>query len=330
MPLLLTAFWLGRPFRFFLRAFGFAAARCPDLSLIIARHILGAFPRQDAGEPGVIGKVVTAVMELHAFAVTRQGDISGMTVQARRRQHMHPVHRDALGFVDGGGIAVIEMGIVLEVERHGPAGVQPHGHILGGDGLHHAQRAVLDPQPPVILEEHDAVAGGEGTLSALDTDSHIQAQFLPVSQLAAREAVERCNLVIGMGEDDAGFVRRHSPIPVPAIDQTLARLIPGLRRPDHAVFAVGFQRLAGPAGGKLPGRFLLPALPLAADIPDLDMGMTLHQGPESRAGLDGLKLLGVSDQNHLGAMPLGFAQDPLHLAGADHAGFVDYQHVLVA
>ena len=55
-----------------------------------------------------------------------------MTVQARRRQHMHPIDRDALGLVDGGGIAVIEMGIILEVEGDGPAGVEPHVHVLGG------------------------------------------------------------------------------------------------------------------------------------------------------------------------------------------------------
>ena len=50
--------------------------------------------------------------------MARERHIGGMTIQARCRQHMDPVDRHALRLVDGGGVAVIEMGIILEVERH--------------------------------------------------------------------------------------------------------------------------------------------------------------------------------------------------------------------
>ena len=59
---------------------------------------------------------------------------------------------------------------------------------LAVDGLDDAQRAVLDPQAPVVLEEHDAVAGGKFPWSALDLDCNIRAQFARSLQLATREA----------------------------------------------------------------------------------------------------------------------------------------------
>jgi hypothetical protein len=82
--------------------------------------------------------------------------------------------------------------------------------------------------------------------------------------------------------------------------------------------------VAGLAGVWMSG------LALAAHILDFDMGVTLGDGPECRPGLDRLKLLGIADQDELGAAPLSLAEDPFHLARADHAGFIDHQHVPIA
>src|SRR3546814_20404888 len=70
-------------------------------------------------------------VELHALTVPRQRHIGRMAVHPRRRQHMPLIDRHALRFVDGRGIAMIDMGIVLEVERHLSASIEPHRHAVG-------------------------------------------------------------------------------------------------------------------------------------------------------------------------------------------------------
>ncbi len=98
---------------------------------------------------------------------------------------------------------------------------------------------------------------------------------------------------------------------------------------DHAVTLVGLQRVTGAPGREAPCRLPLPALALAANFADFHMGVALGERAEGSSGLDGLELFGITHQNHLCAAPLGFAEDPFHLAGADHPGFVDHQHVPV-
>src|SRR3546814_10055529 len=116
--------------------------------------ILRPLAPQRAGELAIIGKVIAAIMELHAVAVPRQRHIGRMTVHPRRRQHMRLIDRHALRFVDGGGIAMIDMGIVLEVERDPPAIVEPHRHAVGGHALDMAQRAVLHAKAALVFQEH--------------------------------------------------------------------------------------------------------------------------------------------------------------------------------
>ncbi len=91
------------------------------MRLVIRRHVLGPVARQGADKPVLVGEVVAAIMQVHAVAVARQGDIAAMGVQARRRQDMGAVHCHALRLVDGRGIAVVDAVVVLEVERDGCA-----------------------------------------------------------------------------------------------------------------------------------------------------------------------------------------------------------------
>ena len=95
-------------------------------TLVVRRHILRAIARQGADKPVLIGKIVAAIMQLHAVAVPRQGDIAAMGIHARRRQHMGAVYRHALRLVDGRRIAVVDLVIILEVELHGSAIVGLH------------------------------------------------------------------------------------------------------------------------------------------------------------------------------------------------------------
>ena len=56
--------------------------------------------------------------------------------------------------------------------------------------------------------------------------------------------------------------------------------------------------------------------------------MRRRNPPKRRPGFDGLQLLRVSDQHHLGLVLLGHLEHPRELARADHAGFIDDEHIV--
>ena len=240
-------------------------------------------------------------MQVHAVAVPRQGDIAAMGVHAWRRQHMGTVHRHALSLVDGRGIAMVDPVIILEVEANGSAIVGLHGHGLRADLFDCSKRAVLHSEPAFILQEHDAVSAGEVALAALDRQVYLIAQITCSPHPLPRRLVERAHLVVGVGEDDPAAPRRCLPVAVPALDQIAARLLAGLGHMHHAVGAVGFQRIAGPAGRQIARGVPLPVFPLAAHLADFRAAMALMDRAESRARFYCLQLLGVADQHHLGA-----------------------------
>ena len=181
---------------------------------------------------------------------------------------------------------------------------------------------------PVVLEEHDAVAGGKIPPAALNLDRDVLAQLARLAQRAAGEAVEGADLVIGVGQNNAGLLGRFGAVARPAFDQIGARPVAGFRTLDHSMVAVGVKRFADAPAAELACGLLLPTLTLTADLANLDMAVPLGQRPKRPAGLDGFQLLGITDQNDLGAAPFSFPQHPFQLARADHAGFVDHQHVL--
>ena len=95
----------------------------------------------------------------------------------------------------------------------------------------------------------------------------------------------------------------------------------------HAMGAIGFQRIAGPASREIARGVALPVLPLAAHLADFRAAMTLMDRAEGRAGFDGLQLLRIADQHDLGAGLGSMGQHALQLARADHARLVDHQHI---
>ena len=72
--------------------------------------------------------------------------------------------------------------------------------------------------------------------------------------------------------------------------------------------AIGLQRIAGFVIGKIARGVPLPVLPLAAHFTDFRAALVLVDRAECRAGLDGLQLLGIADQHHLGAGLSGMGQ----------------------
>jgi len=74
---------------------------------------------------------------------------------------MGAIHGHALRLVDRGGIAVVDAIVVLQVERDIAAVIGADGHALRADLLDGPERAVLHAKAALVLQEHDAVAGGE-------------------------------------------------------------------------------------------------------------------------------------------------------------------------
>ncbi|CAA0093314.1 Uncharacterised protein [Starkeya nomas] len=66
------------------------------------------------------------------------------------------------------------------------------------------------------------------------------------------------------------------------------------------MLVVGVDRIAGSAGRQVTGGVALPVLALAAHLADLRPAMALVDRTERRARLDGLQLLRIADQHHLG------------------------------
>ena len=69
------------------------------------------------------------------------------------------------------------------------------------------------------------------------------------------------------------------------------------------------------------------SLALAADGGDFGEAGPLGDGAERRARLDGLQLLAVAHEHHLGAGLAGLGQHAAKLEAADHARLIDHQHV---
>jgi hypothetical protein len=164
------------------------------------------------------------------------------------------------------------------------------------------------PRPALVLQEHDAIPGGEAAFAALDRDAHVLAQIASLPHPVAGGLVEFPHLGIGVGEDDAAAVRRCLPVTVPSVDQIAARLFAAFGGMHHAVTVIGMDRIAGPAGRQIARGVPLPVLALAANFMDFDAAVTVVDRPERRARLDGLQLLRIANQHDLCASLGGMGQ----------------------
>jgi len=240
---------------------------------------------------------------------------------------MRTIDRHALRFVEGRGIAVIDRRITLRRERHLAPAVEPHCHALRRDVRDRPQRAVLHAQRSLVAQEHAPVARGEVAMPAVGRERHVLAQLAGHAKPVSRLHVQLSDLGIGVSENDAGLVGIGPALAIPTVDQFGTCSVASVHGMDHAVRGIGIQRLRSTAGRQRPRRFLLPVLALPANLGDLGCAMPLGDRPERRARLDRLQLLGVTDQHDFRAYIPGMGQHSLHLAGADHAGLVDHQHV---
>ena len=110
---------------------------------------------------------------------------------------------------------MVDANIVLEVERNGTPVVGAHGHGSRADLDDGPERAVLDAKTALVLQEHDAVSAGEAARAALYAQVHVIAQIAGGPHPFACGLVERANLVIGVGENDAASFGRRLPVAGP-------------------------------------------------------------------------------------------------------------------
>ncbi len=130
---------------------------------------------------------------------------------------------------------MIDMGIVLCVERDLTPPVQPDGHALRRHLLDRAERAVLHPQRPLVPQEHQAVAARELARAPIGAERHVAAKVAGRAKSPARLLVQLADLGVGVGEDDAGFVRLDLPRAIPTVHQLAPRLLTRVGRVDHAL-----------------------------------------------------------------------------------------------
>jgi hypothetical protein len=68
-----------------------------------------------------------------------------MPIHSRRCQYVRVIDRHPLRFVEGRGIAMIDMGIVFQTKRHTAPVIGADSHVSGRHLLDSAKRSVLDP-----------------------------------------------------------------------------------------------------------------------------------------------------------------------------------------
>src|SRR3546814_15160029 len=100
----------------------------------------------------------------------RISDWSSDVCSSDLRQHMGVGDRHPLSRVDSGGIAVIDMGIALEIDGDAPSIVEPHRQSVRRGLFYCAEGAVLHAHLAFVLQEQDTVVVGELADAALGTD----------------------------------------------------------------------------------------------------------------------------------------------------------------
>src|SRR3954465_6420534 len=108
-------------------------------------------------------------------------------------------------------------------------------------------------------------------------------------------------------------------------------LVSGLSRVMEANGAPGcvrLQRLNRAPACEVQRGLTLPFMrPLAADPLQFDVAHALRNRPKGRAGLDRLKLHGIADQDGFCTRRMDLIDHPRELAGGDHPGFVNHEHI---
>jgi hypothetical protein len=129
-----------------------------------------------------------------------------MSIEPWGRQHLHPIDREPLRLVDRGSVAMIDLVVVLDVERDCSAVVEQHGHAGSRDALDGPERAVLHAKAALVLQEHNPVAASQHTLTPVYLDRHILTKLPARAQPFTRSDVERLHFVVRVNMPESIFL----------------------------------------------------------------------------------------------------------------------------
>ncbi len=274
-----------------------------------------------------------------------------MPVHVRRRQHVRPIHRDALRLVHRRRIAVVDVRVVPGVERHHPAvlllwprsrstgAVQPHRQplALGRHLQHRAQRAVLhrnaipavtSAKPTLVALEHDAVAGRKGALAPLRLHHLVRPAQLAAARMCARASTFRsAHVVARVGQDHLAGVWTLPTRRIPARHQRRLRLRARAGAVHHAAAAYRSSASAvrPVASSRVASRCQSSRCRRTAVISRAPCrsASARNAAPASIA----CSCSGSPTSTTLAPACLRRGQHPLHLPRADHSRLVHHQHV---
>ena len=102
-------------------------------------------------------------MDLQGVPVPGQADMGAVAVHAGRCHHMRLINRQDLRFVEGGGLAIIDIGIVLRVERRPLPGIDAPER----DFMQHASLFATTPTPATDHETDHESKTSPGKLRTL-------------------------------------------------------------------------------------------------------------------------------------------------------------------
>src|SRR3546814_7833093 len=103
-------------------------------------------------------------------------DIGAVRIEPWGSENMGSVYRHALCLVDGGRIAMVDIGIGFEVDRDTPAVVEPHFEPVARRLFDRAKRAVLHAQFTLVAQEENAIALGKLAEAALGPHAHFRSE----------------------------------------------------------------------------------------------------------------------------------------------------------
>ena len=260
--------------------------------------------------------------------MTRECDIGRVAVVVRGREHVRPIDGGSLRLVDGRGIAVIEVTVEASIDRDGiVGGIEPHLKHAVLQALDRSERAVLDAERALVAQEIQAIADREFFRPELGLN-HLGAAELAVLQPpGSRERVELAHIGARVREYQTAALGRLLAVGRPTGQQRRARGL-AVRRLHHGPLTlVSRERKRRVASGELQSRVPLPPLRLASHFSELGDAALGEDAAEGSAGLDGLELLGVADQDNFRFRLVRYLEHPGELPCADHAGLIDHEHI---
>ena len=249
-------------------------------------------------------------MERHVFPVPGHRHTGQVTVHGRTREHESAVGRGALGLVDRRRVAVIEGAEPGRVDLDrivAAAGTDPHLSVA--EGLDRTGTAVPDPEPTVVLQEHDPVADGEGTLTGSGLDHRFGFREGPsFPQPGPDQPVQGLDIGAPVRQRQPGFFRMIQGVHRVLRRQGNHRILLAPAPGNVAGPVVQLQAITGLVPRKQHRCPALPVRLLSADFRERRHAAALGERPEGRAGADRLQLFSIPEQDGLRPAALNLLQ----------------------